>query len=126
MPARRCLRATVGWTAANLACETFGKIHPESYLRVRYEDLVRSPATIIHAILARVSIATLPSLDPSETADNRHQLYGNAMRFKPLSVADLKEDIAWKVAMPKAYQRLVAGLTWPLRWSYDYGSTAAP
>ena len=47
------------------------------------------------------------------------------MRFKTLSPADLKEDVAWKTAMPTAYRVLVGALTWPLRWRYDYGSHSA-
>jgi hypothetical protein len=47
------------------------------------------------------------------------------MRFKPLALADLKEDVAWKTAMPKPYRRLVASLCWPLLLRYAYSRNAA-
>lgn len=114
------LRAAFGWMAANLACELFRWRHPDRYMCVRYEELSHSPEKIIGAILQRVSLASLPSLEGIEANDNRHQLHGNAMRFKPLSPSELKEDIAWKTAMPSFYRRLVSVLCWPLLNRYNY------
>jgi hypothetical protein len=125
-PATRLLRTALGWTHANLACEMFGRLYPDRYLRVRYEDLVQAPLQVIDRILNRVSLKAPLSLDSTETRDNRHQLYGNAMRFKILSLAELKEDVAWKTEMPPTYWGLVAGLTWPLRRRYDYGRVVRP
>jgi hypothetical protein len=125
-PATRLLRTALGWTHANLACEMFGRLYPDRYLRVRYEDLVQAPLQVIEQILNRVSLKAPLSLDPAETRDNRHQLYGNAMRFKIVSLAELKEDVAWKTEMPRTYWGLAAGLTWPLRRRYDYGRVVRP
>ncbi|HAH64048.1 MAG TPA: hypothetical protein DCL72_00905 [Rhizobiales bacterium] len=75
---------------------------------------------MIGQVLARVLLEAPLTLECNELADNRHQLYGNAMRFKPL--ADLKEDVAWKTAMPKGHRQLVAGLSWPLCLRYAYSS----
>ncbi len=87
-----------------------------------------SPGSVAgdRAFLNRVSLKAPLSLDPAETRDNRHQLYGNAMRFKILSLAELKEDVAWKTEMPRTYWGLAAGLTWPLRRRYDYGRVVRP
>lgn len=46
-PATRLLRTALGWTHANLACEMFGRLYPDRYLRVRYEDLVQAPLQVI-------------------------------------------------------------------------------
>ena len=119
-PAVRSLRTVAGWTIANLACDLFGLVHRGRYLRVRYEDLVRSPLKVIGQILARVSLDPLATLELSETIRNRHQLYGNAMRFETVSPSDLKEDAAWKTAMPKTYRRLIGSLSWPLCLRYAY------
>jgi hypothetical protein len=121
-PGVRSLRTVAGWTTANLACEIFGLLHPDRYLRVRYEDLVRAPLKVVGQVLAKVSLDPPVSLDQSEVRGNRHQLHGNAMRFETLSPADLKEDAAWKTAMPKGYRRLIGGLSWPLCLRYAYGS----
>ena len=120
-PTASCLRTAVGWNAANLACEAFGRLHPRNYRRVLYEDLVRAPRKSIGTILQHVLLTIPPDLPGSEASDNRHQLYGNAMRFKSLALSDLKEDVAWKTAMPDVYRPLITGLCLPLYWRYGYG-----
>jgi hypothetical protein len=89
-------------------------------MRVCYEDLVRAPEKVVGEILERVALASPVSLDNIAGNDNRHQLHGNAMRFKPLLPSELKEDVAWKTAMPKVYRRLVSVLCWPLLRRYRY------
>ena len=123
-PPVRALRASIGWTVANVVCEMFGWRHRESYLRVRYEDLIQAPAKVIEEILHRVSITSAVTLEANHAGENRHQLYGNAMRFKPLSLSELKEDVAWKTAMPKGYRLLITCLCWPLDRRYGYGRDA--
>jgi len=119
------LRAGVGWLAANLACEAFGRRYPENYLRLRYEDLSRDPHRVISEIDQRLNLP--PSdLERHPEFDNRHQLYGNAMRFRELNPSDLKEDVAWKTAMPVMWRSLVAWITWPLRSRYGYDSVEQP
>jgi hypothetical protein len=120
-PTASCLRTAVGWVAANLACEAFGWLHPRNYLRVRYEDLIHAPRKTIATVLERVSLTAPPDFSAGEATDNRHQLYGNAMRFRSLSLSDLREDVAWKTAMPAMYRPLITGLCWPLYWRYGYG-----
>jgi hypothetical protein len=124
-PTVNCLRTAVGWTTANLACEAFGRLHSQNYIRVRYEELIQAPRKTIATILERVSLAVPTELSPNEATDNRHQLYGNAMRFRSLSLADLKEDVAWKTALPQVYRPLIAGVCWPLYWRYGYGQAKA-
>ena len=116
------MQTAFGWTIANLGCEMFGWLHPDRYLRLRYEDFVCAPLPTVGQVLTRVSLELPAALKQSKASRNRHQLYGNAMRFKALSPTDLKEDVAWKTAMPRAYRVLVAALTWPLRRRYHYGS----
>jgi hypothetical protein len=120
-PAARSLRTLAGWTIANLSCETFGLLHPNRYVRVRCEDLVHAPLKVVGQILTRVSLDPPATLEWSESRNNRHQLYGNAMRFEAVSPSDLKEDAAWKTAMPKGYRRLIGSLSWPLCLRYGYG-----
>lgn len=117
-----CLRAVVGWIVANLACEIFALRHPENYLRVRYEDLVHSPHVTITKIYEWISLAPYGPLDILLRAgvDNRHQLYGNAMRFRAFSPSELKEDIAWRREMSGLYRTLVAALCWPFGRRYGY------
>jgi hypothetical protein len=125
-PGVRSLRTVAGWTMANVACEIFGLLHPDCYLRVRYEDLVHTPLKVVGQVLAKVSLDPPTKLERSETMRNRHQLYGNAMRFETLSLSDIKEDAAWKTAMPEGYRWLIRGLSWPLCLRYAYGYARKP
>jgi hypothetical protein len=113
----RCLRTAVGWNAANIVCEMYGRLHPEQYMQLRYEDLTHSAADVLDHVFGRIS-----QPPRQRKRDNRHQLYGNRMRLKPLSLPELQEDTAWKSAMPQAYRLIAAALCWPLSAKYGYFS----
>ena len=102
------LGVCAGWLAANLACEAFRLRHPGNAMRVRYEELVKAPEEVVGKILGRAGLTPPPNLKGIAESDNRHQLHGNPMRFKPISPSDLKEDVAWRTAMPRFYRRLVS------------------
>ena len=116
----RCLFAALGWTVANLACEAFAWRHPERYLRLTYEDLARSPRKTMDGLLAKLLPGAAWRPEQLGAHDNRHQLYGNRMRSGSLSLAEVKEDVAWTRDMPGAHRGLVSLLTAPLRWRYGY------
>ena len=115
----RCCWSTLGWWSANLACEMFRWFHPQRYFCVRYEDLVKSPNALLQC-LSDAMLPEQPCLLELGSSDNRHQLYGNRMRKRGLSLADVREDVCWKTEMPAAYRRLVSCLSWPLRRRYGY------
>jgi hypothetical protein len=123
-PVVRCLRTAIGWTVANVACEIFGWRYRENYVRVHYEDLARSPREVLRSILARVAVEAPASLERAESLDNRHQLYGNSMRFKSLPPEEVKEDVAWRSDMPKGVGCLATSLCWPLGAKYEYFGSA--
>jgi hypothetical protein len=91
-------------------------------LRIRYEDLARSPTDELHRLFERVSVG--PKLDTAGLgrSDNRHQLYGNRMRHRTLSLMDVQEDTRWKLEMPSSNLWFVSCLSWPLRKRYGYNS----
>ena len=118
-PFVRHLRTAVGWWAANLSCEAFGRRHPERYTRVRYEDLTQSHAEMLQKLFATLLPgAEAPALPRG--CGNRHQLYGNQNRYKDVTPEDIHEDVRWKSQMPRGQQGFVAALTWPLRLRYGY------
>jgi hypothetical protein len=108
-----------GWLAANLACEAFGLLHSERYLRIRYEDIVRAPAVALPSVFKCLTLQPL-RLDLLGASDNRHQLHGNKVRREPLLLATLKEDIAWKTEMPKLFRWLTVAVTIPFFVKYGY------
>jgi hypothetical protein len=111
---------TFGWWAANLTCEAFRRLHPNQYLRIRYEDLARSPTDELHRLFERILPGADLEIGEPGGSDNRHQLYGNRMRHHLLSLADVAEDDRWKVEMPRRDQGLVSCLSWRLRRRYGY------
>jgi hypothetical protein len=115
-----CARVALAWSAANLACEMFSLLHPKQYLRLRYEDFVAAPREILDQILQRVSPGAKWHAETLGFTDNRHQLYGNRMRGKPLALGDVKQDHAWERDMPASYCRLVSPLSLLLRARYGY------
>jgi hypothetical protein len=115
-----CARVALAWSAANLACETFGRFYPTQYLRLRYEDFVAAPRETLEQIFQRVSPGAKWRSETLGVTDNRHQLYGNRMRGRPLALADVKEDRAWEAEMPASYRSMVSPLSVLLRRRYGY------
>ena len=116
----RCGWVVLGWWLANLSCDLFGMIYPRHYLRLRYEDLAHSPAEALRTLFERLLPGTRWCSDEIGTRDNRHQLYGNKIRLRPLSIADVREDLKWKFEMPAEYSRIVLLLSYLLRLRYGY------
>ena len=110
----------LAWSVANLSCELLGLIHPHAYVRVRYEDLAQSPAAVLQSLYAKLLPNVQWNLDEIGTSNNRHQLHGNAMRFRQLSVAEVREDLSWKTEMPEDYLRFVMPISYLLRRRYGY------
>jgi hypothetical protein len=120
------------WNAQNSALQLLAGVGVPT-LRVRYEDLVSSPA----AILARIADFARIEADGSQfgflgaDADTRwadlraaHTASGNPMRFTTGRVA-IRRDERWRAAMPPGQRRTVTALTAPLLAQYHYPWRAA-
>lgn len=117
---RHYMEGAFGWLVANFACEAFYHRYPNQYRRVRYEDLVRAPKETLAEVFVEILPEGFGEKVEANAADNRHQLFGNTVRRKPISLAEIREDDEWRSAMPPAYRRLVSGLTMVLRRRYGY------
>jgi len=115
----RNVRTAFGWLGANLACEAFRLLHPDRYLRVRYEDVVRTPETTLPAIFKAAGLQLVP-VRQELAIENRHQLHGNRVRHQPLVLGNLQEDVGWKAAMPRFSRWLTVTLTAPLFLKYGF------
>jgi len=111
--------SAAGWWASNLSCELFGWLYPDQYVRVRYEDLTRLPQRVLNDLYGSLLLES-QSLMAAAPNGNRHQLHGNRMRHKELSLPEIKEDGAWRSEMPPLDRRIVSYLTFPLRRRYAY------
>ena len=124
MPQFPAGRTAYEWVLYNLAFEFFG-LRRQSYMRVRYEDLVVDPASI----LSRVS--AFAGFDPALPQQKRtgdasvpppslnHSVSGNPIRFveEPLRI---RPDVEWREAMPVGSRALVTAITLPLLARYRY------
>lgn len=116
----RHLRTILGWWAANLSCELFGLLHRDRYLRIRYEDLAGSPAETFDQMFETLEPGHSYKLADINAHDNRHQLFGNRVRYQKISPSEIHKDIRWQTEMPSGQRHLISLLSWPLRLRYGY------
>lgn len=118
--ALRCGWTVFAWSVANMSCELFGRFYPRQYTRLRYEDLVRDPVETLSLLFQRVMPGSSWSFVEASSRDNRHQLQGNSIRHRQLTIEDVKEDVKWKSEMPPQQLRMVQALSFLLRRRYGY------
>ena len=120
------------WNVQNQAMQLLARTGTPT-LRVRYEDLVTSPADTLARIAAFAGLPAggrelsfLGTGGGGSWADLRaaHTASGNPMRFRTGRIA-IRGDERWRAAMPSAQRRTVTALTFPLLAAYGYGRRAA-
>lgn len=117
---RVCTVGALGWMSANLACELFSRLYPGQYMRVHYGDLARSPQQTLSRIFEKLLPGQAQNFEEINVSDNRHQLFGNGLRVRPISIAEIREDDEWKERLPPANRRWVEVLSAGLRGRYGY------
>ncbi|HOF18031.1 MAG TPA: sulfotransferase [Phycisphaerae bacterium] len=94
----------------------------ESYLLLRYEDLVAAPGATMRTILAPLGApdADLGFLAGGEVAlPPSHSISGNPMRFESGAIP-IRPDTEWQDAIDPAGRRTVTRITRRLRERYGY------
>jgi UDP-N-acetylglucosamine transferase subunit ALG13 len=111
------------WTSENALIDRLAKRGTPTQL-IRYEDFAADPRGCLVKLLdflgrqdAEEALSFIEGrtmhLEPS------HTVAGNPMRFASGPI-DVVPDQAWRAAFPQPKQRLVSGLTLPLRHRYGY------
>jgi hypothetical protein len=121
MRARPPLRAAVEWVAINVLSEWVARRAPGRVMRVRYEDFVRDPATVLEAIAMFGGL--VPGRFPSDLAagasvERLHMIAGNRMRMA--GHVSLKADFEWVDRLPPVVQRQVWTVSGWLAQRYGY------
>jgi UDP-N-acetylglucosamine transferase subunit ALG13 len=123
MPTYSPARAAVLWTANNTLFDLLGRLGTAVH-RVRYEDLVAEPVTVLGQVLAYLGLPaddeTLGFLrsDSAELGAS-HTIGGNPMRFATGRLT-LRADDAWRRELPSRARLEVSALTaWPMA-GYGY------
>jgi Sulfotransferase family len=111
------------WNAANLGMELLST-GGAGVLRLRYEDLARSPRAALRAIMGFTGLnSTAGDLgfiaENTVTLGNAHIVAGNPMRFTTGSMP-LEPDEEWRSAMSHRDRATVSLLTAPLLQHYGY------
>jgi UDP-N-acetylglucosamine transferase subunit ALG13 len=117
------VQTAVHWTSENALVDRLAKAGTPTQL-IRYEDFAADPRGSLADLLAflgrddaasalRFVQGSTLQLEPS------HTVAGNPMRFSS-GLVDVVPDQAWQAAFPQPQQRLVSGLTMPMRRRYGY------
>jgi hypothetical protein len=120
-------RSAALWTIWNWTAEKLWSADASRYLRVRYEEFVRSPQPVLEGVLGWIGEAggKLPFEDPRTVKlEPTHSVAGNPSRFTTGEVA-LKDDDEWKARMPASQRFLVTGITLPMLHRFGYRASGA-
>ncbi|MET9374503.1 sulfotransferase [Streptomyces sp. NPDC002992] len=118
-------RSSGYWTAFNLASELVGRTAGERYLRIRHEDLARSPREVTTQVLR---FAGLDAESPVD-AEGRiplganHTVTGNPDRLRR-GVTQIRPDERWRTKLPGTDIAAATAAAAPLLSRYGYPLTA--
>jgi hypothetical protein len=115
------IHSTLIWSAWNLAIERLWAGNP-GYQRLRYEDFMQEPATVVQSIVAlcQEKATSLPFVGAHEVLLRpNHNVSGNPSRFQSGQVR-LQQDDAWKSGLVRRDQQLIRLLFYPLLRQYGY------
>jgi hypothetical protein len=116
-------RSALLWEAWNAYAALLGRSMGERYLRLRYEDLMADPATMLREVLATIGSrdAPLPLVDGTRRAKlvPSHTVAGNPDRFHAGEV-ELSSDDRWKSGLSRRDRLAVTAVAAPLMLRYGY------
>nr|WP_229399220.1 sulfotransferase [Micromonospora okii] len=122
MPTFSPLTVSKLWTAQNTAFHLLATRAP--VVRLHYEDFTADPRGTVARVRRFAGLADDPDalrvLDPSPAPlVPAHSIAGNPLRFRsgPLRV---RQDDAWRTALPPRSRAVVSAATLPLRLRYGY------
>lgn len=127
MPRRSPLGSAVKYNLENSLTHFAGR-RGGSYHLVRYEDLVKSPRTVLMDISEHIGAGrngSIPIDGSTMTLKENHTISGNPVRFERGEVS-LQPDVEWKREMALSHRILVTAMTSPflLRYGYRIGDSA--
>jgi len=114
---------TIGWLAGNLLAEIAHLFAKDSFIRVRYEDLLVAPDKELQRIgrFAGVPLdAVCSQIVERKPFAVGHNIGGNQMRMRGSFLLD--PGRAQRCALPRLYRIMVHFVCWPLLLAYGYYS----
>jgi sulfotransferase family protein len=123
MPQSSPFGTAVRWDLRQGLCE--GMLRPrlrERYMRMRYEDLVRDPASAVRSV-ARFAGEPDPDLgflsNGRVAFERTHTVSGNPFRLRQAPI-EINPDEAWRTSMTRRQKALAAAPALPLLRRYGY------
>lgn len=123
MPRRRPWRAALNWLFQNLVIQFFLRRLSVSYIRVRYEDLVADPKSVVRDVARSMGVEAdrLAALEYDGDGHNLHWVAGNPrVRESSGSRLEIKLDEEWRGRLPRVQRWLVAAICGALFLPYGY------
>lgn len=120
-------RATVAgsarlWLKRNLSAELVrSRYGADRWVRIRYEDLTRSPVELVQRVGGLVDLSGSPAEDRSGSffVRGNHMAWGNPSRFRTGALR-ISQDESWVRGLPKRDWLISTALTAPLLLRYRY------
>ncbi|MEV3993036.1 sulfotransferase [Streptomyces sp. NPDC049837] len=114
-------RSSGYWTAFNLASELVGRTAGDRYLRIRHEDLSRSPREVTARVLRFAGLDDESPVDGSGriTLGANHTVTGNPDRLRR-GVTHIRPDERWRTALPGTDIAAATAPAAPLLARYGY------
>jgi Sulfotransferase family len=114
------------WNAQNAAFHLLNRVGCPT-MRLKYEDLIASPADTLDRITSFAGLpgpASYPFMSTDGGShwaelDPIHSVSGNPMRFTTGKIP-IRPDDRWRTSMPAAQRRAVTALTFPMLAGYGY------
>ncbi|WP_104105707.1 sulfotransferase [Nocardioides sp. 616] len=122
MPRFSPARSTALWMSGNLTVQGLAW-RGVPVTRLRYEDLVASPAQAVAGAWDALGLPGRPGLpmvdDHSIELHPSHSVAGNPMRFRT-GITELRADDAWRTQMSRSDRAVVTAIAWPLLKRFGY------
>jgi hypothetical protein len=117
------LKSTIYWNAWNLGAESLFAGRCDGYQRMRFEEFLEAPASVLSRLISALpggTGASLPSIsDRTIELHPTHAFSGNPSRFETGPV-QLRSDEAWREGLGRLEKSIVMTLAWPLMRRYGY------
>lgn len=118
-PNLQARQAARQWVRLHTRMENLlGALAPERYVRVRYEDLCRDPASMLRRLYA--FCGANPNVEIHDYRSTPHHVVGNPMRLEKLSVIRLDES--WRETLPGERQYEIWDIAGPLASRFGYSA----
>ena len=110
----------LNWILVNVAAEMIRLRAGKRHLRIRYEDFVKNPESVLRTLAEILGTKLTSRIEGCriEVSAN-HSAAGSYTRFQH-GVVELRDEGRWHGELSKRQRLAITALTWPLLFRYGY------